>query len=92
MRNFEEWINQFKFSISGYDYYVDFKNDGVVSKEDDMVYEDFYVNLGEEEKIKRLLKNGFKYDENSGVYILNKNKIDYMYSYNLIQIINKQIK
>ena len=25
MRNFEEWINQFKFSISGYDYYVDFK-------------------------------------------------------------------
>lgn len=24
-RNFEEWLNQFKFSISGYKYYIDFK-------------------------------------------------------------------
>lgn len=24
-RNFEEWLNQFKFSISGYKYYIDFE-------------------------------------------------------------------
>ena len=24
-RNFEEWLNEFKFSISGYKYYIDFE-------------------------------------------------------------------
>ena len=25
MRDFEEWLSGFKYSISGYEYYVDFK-------------------------------------------------------------------
>ena len=71
------------------EYYEDFENDKKVSKEDDMIKTELDVDDTLDEKVNFLVKNGFKYDEKSKGYILNKNKIDYMYYNDSIQIIEK---